>query len=87
MDGAHGSDGGAGGGESSLTFPHGVTSMSVERTIVSNVSFLGVFHKTPRYTNKPTRPRLLHRKCISIAELYQPVSQSALALRWARPAN
>jgi len=85
MDAVLGSDGGAGGGESSLTFPHGVTSMSVERTIVSNVSFLGVL--TPRYTNKPTQPRLLHRKCISIAELYQPVSQSALALRWARPAN
>jgi len=35
-----------GGGESSQAFPHGATSMSVERTIVSNVSFLGVFHKT-----------------------------------------
>jgi hypothetical protein len=87
MDAVLGSDGGAGCGESSQTFPHGVTSMSVERTTVPNVSFLGVFHKTPRYTNKPTQPRLLHRKCISIAELYQPISQSALALRWARPAN
>jgi hypothetical protein len=39
MDAVLGSDGGAGGGESSQTFPHGVTSMSVERTTVSNVSF------------------------------------------------
>jgi len=87
MDAVLGSDGGAGGGESSQTFPHGVTSMSVERTTVSNVSFWACSTRPLVIQTNQRRPRLLRRKCISIAELYQPVSQSALALRWARPAN